>query len=158
AIEALVRQVFSDVRAQHPHTPLVLLSPLAEGADRLVARIALEHEAILIVPMPLPQDLYEQDFSTPESLTEFRALLAKAEHFAMPLASGSTRRGVEERGEDRDLQYALVGAYVARHCQLLIALWDGEASTKPGGTAQVVKYRLSGRPGLGADLGVRLED
>ncbi len=158
AIEALVRRVFSDVRAQHPHTPLVLLSPLAEGADRLVARIALEYQAILIVPMPLPQDLYEQDFTTPELLTEFRALLAKAEHFAMPLASGSTRGEVEERGVHRDLQYALVGAYVARHCQLLIALWDGEVSAKPGGTAQVVKYKLSGRPGLGAELGVRLED
>ena len=158
AIEALVRRVFSDVRAQHPHTPLVLLSPLAEGADRLVARIALEHEATLIVPMPLPQDLYEQDFTTPESLAEFRVLLAKAEHFAMPLASGSTRREVEDQGVDRDLQYALVGAYVARHCQLLIALWDGEMSALPGGTAQVVKYKLSGRPGVGADLGVRLED
>ena len=158
AIEALVRQVFSDVRAQHPHTPLVLLSPLAEGADRLVARIALEYQAILIAPMPLAQDLYERDFSTPELLTEFRDLLAKAEHFAMPLASGSTRSDVEEHGAHRDLQYALVGAYVARHCQLLIALWDGEPSAKPGGTAQVVRYKLTGRPGLGADLAVRLED
>ncbi len=158
AIEALIRRVFSDVRAQHPHTPLVLLSPLAEGADRLVARIALEHKAILIVPMPLAQDLYEQDFTTPESRTEFRDLLEHAEHFALPLATGSTRRDVAEHGAHRDLQYALVGAYVARHCQLLIALWDGEPSTKAGGTAQVVKYKLTGRPGLSADLAVRLEE
>jgi hypothetical protein len=158
AIEALVRRILSDTRAQHPHTPLVLLSPLAEGADRLVARIALEYQAILLVPMPLSQDLYEQDFSTPESLTEFRELLASAEHFAMPLASGSTRRDVEGHGVPRGLQYALVGAYVARHCQHLIALWDGEPSSKVGGTGWVVTYKLTGRPGLSADLGVRLED
>lgn len=158
AIEALVRRILSDVRARHPHTPLVVLSPLAEGADRLVARIALESQATLIVPMPLAQDLYEQDFATPESVAEFRELVASAEHFALPLASGSTRRDVEEHGVPRALQYALVGAYVARHCQHLVALWDGEPSGKVGGTAWVVKYKVSGRPGVSPDLGVRLED
>jgi len=41
-LEAWVRAVFEDLRKRYPATPLVLLSPLAEGADRLATRVALE--------------------------------------------------------------------------------------------------------------------
>src|SRR5437773_400418 len=41
ALEQQVRGIFMDLRNRYPATPLYLLSPLAEGADRLVARVAL---------------------------------------------------------------------------------------------------------------------
>src|SRR5439155_17705848 len=41
------------LRQRYPHTPLILLSPLAEGADRLVAEVSLRMGARLVVPLPM---------------------------------------------------------------------------------------------------------
>ena len=59
---------------------LCVLSPLAEGADRLVAKEVLKvPEAMLEVVLPLEKDGYMRDFETPESKEEFEGLLSQAE-------------------------------------------------------------------------------
>lgn len=155
---------FSFWRRKHPHgervpTPLVLITPLAEGADRIVARVALEFGARLVVPLPLPQADYEQDFAhhaTPaeneRSLAEFRELISDAhterviELPRVPVAAGETHHTVDDLTR-RNLQYALVGAYIARQAQVMIALWDGHppSADKPGGTADIIAFRRTGR-------------
>ncbi|HJQ69272.1 MAG TPA: hypothetical protein VKA70_09880, partial [Blastocatellia bacterium] len=136
ALEHRVTSIFADLKTTYRHTPLVLLSPLAEGADRLVARIALEKKLRLVVPLPMPQELYEADFKTEESKREFKRLLERAESvFTLTTAEG-----------ERNEQYAQVGAYIARHSHILIALWDGLPPEKVGGTAQIVQFRLKGVP------------
>src|SRR5512135_247682 len=70
-LEARVRAILEDLRKRYRDTPLVLLSPLAEGADRLAARVALDCGTRLIVPLPMSQDLYETDFETPASRADF---------------------------------------------------------------------------------------
>jgi hypothetical protein len=149
SLEGLVRTIVEDVRRQYPHSPLVVLSPLAEGADRLVARVALALGARLIVPLPLPAALYEQDFATAESREEFHRMLQQAESvFELPLVHGNSAAGIAAQGEQRDRQYAQVGAFLARHCQVFLALWDGVSDgAAPGGTADVVRFRLEGAPG-----------
>ena len=149
-LEGIVRATFVDLLEAHPTCPLVLLSPLAEGSDRLAARIALDMRLRLIVPLPLPLDVYEQDFETEESRAEFRLLLCQAEgRIAMPLIGGSSEESIRTPGADRDRQYAMVGAYIARHSQIFLALWDGvrpESGTRAGGTAEIVQFRLEGAP------------
>jgi hypothetical protein len=148
-LEEKVRSIFSDLQARYPHSPLVFLSPLAEGADRLVARVALEQGIRLFVPLPMRRELYEQDFATEASRAEFRELSAKAERqFELPLVTGNTEENIRECGEQRNRQYAAVGAYLALHTQIFIALWDGnvEEAHKTGGTAQIVRFNLEGVP------------
>jgi len=87
-IEALKRrvgQVFDglarDYLTADGATPIVVLSSLAEGADQLVASVALERGAILIAPLPMPLEEYRKDFQfglTPNALSEFDRLLARA--------------------------------------------------------------------------------
>lgn len=144
-LEARVRAVFMEIQNRYPATPLILLSPLAEGADQLAARTALDCGARLIVPLPMPQAEYERDFSSAEFLAEFRELLQRADrHFELPWAHSPTQEISGPNGEGRDRAYALLGAYIARNCQILIALWDGKDSGKEGGTAQVVRFKLEG--------------
>lgn len=60
-------------------TSLVVVSALAEGADRLVAERVLDRPgAELEVILPLAVDEYAHDFHTPASLAEFQALLGRA--------------------------------------------------------------------------------
>ncbi len=40
ALEAAVEELLTDVAAAHPHTPLIVLTGLADGADRLAAAAA----------------------------------------------------------------------------------------------------------------------
>lgn len=70
ALRAHVKGVFEKLSKQYPHTPLMMLSPLAEGADRLAARVALECGAALVVP--LPRETYERDFATDASRDQRR--------------------------------------------------------------------------------------
>jgi hypothetical protein len=128
-------QLFARFRAAYPHTPFRLLTPLAEGADRLAAEVALASQVGLFVPLPMKQREYERDFMTAESLTEFRALLAQAEsHWEIPTANSA---GIE----DRTRHYAEVGDFIARHSHVFILLWDGSDNRKVGGTAWVKKRR-----------------
>lgn len=128
-------QIFAAFRAAYPHTPFRLLSPLAEGADRLAAEVALTAEIGLVVPLPMKQQEYERDFPTAKSLAEFRALLAMAESsWEMPKAANSEI-------ENRTRLYAEVGDFIARQCHVLLLLWDGSDNKKIGGTAWVKKRR-----------------
>ena len=64
-----------------PHTPIAfsVLTPLAESADRLVAKAVLNppHSRIEVV-LPLDKEDYLQDFKSPESRQEFEELLSQA--------------------------------------------------------------------------------
>ena len=64
AIAQRVRELFNRLQRAYPHTPIVLLSSLAEGADRLVARTALECGAQLYVVLPMQVVEYERDFAS----------------------------------------------------------------------------------------------
>jgi hypothetical protein len=142
-----VRNVFMGLREQYRHTPFILLSPLAEGADRLVAEVALlpEIDARLIAPLPMRKDMYEADFESPNSLAEFNRLLGRADHsFEIPLVADEA--AVSQPGTERNLQYEAVGKYIARESQILIALWDGAETGKVGGTAAIVKFQTEGLP------------
>jgi hypothetical protein len=140
-----VRKIFQLLQKRYPHSPLQLLSPLADGADRLVAEVALAENVQLIVPLPIPQDLYEIDFQTPTSKQEFENLLEQATQvFELSLLEGNTRENIHQYGEARSKQYALVGAYIARHSHILLALWDGIPLGKSGGTSEIVQFKRTG--------------
>jgi hypothetical protein len=146
-LEARVGDLFAELRARYPHTPLILLSPLAEGADRLAARVALRMGVQLFVPLPMPRALYEEDFATADSRAEFAGLLQQADRwFELPVRRGVDEEQLREHTEQRDPQYQQVGIYIADHCHILIALWDGGATNGNGGTGQVVQYKLEGVP------------
>lgn len=125
-------QRISELVPSSPHTPVLftVISPLAEGADRLVAREVLkDQDADLEVPLPLPQEDYLRDFEADESKSEFKEMLSRAKVVTKVLSSRS-----------REEAYENVGRYVVDRCDVLIALWDGEPSRGQGGTAEIVCY------------------
>ena len=146
-LERLVRRIIEEFKSDLPNTPLTLLSALADGADRLVARVALDLGVRLIVPLPMRREIYETDFSTPGSKAEFAELLGRAGYwFELPLLEGATEAEIKEHGAARDRQYEQVGAYIVRQSHLLVALWDGRYRNLVGGTSRVVKFQLEGVP------------
>ncbi len=121
------------------NTPIsfTLVSPLAEGADRLVARAVLAHGGLLEALLPMPRVEYEKDFDTPESLAEFAGLLARA-HRLETLDCSGLMAGADYRPN----AYRNVGVETVKRCDILIALWDGKPSRGVGGTADIMALAL----------------
>lgn len=136
AIEAAVVSVLEGVRAKAPDLPLVLLTGLAEGADRLVARLVQERfGAEIIAVLPRAAESYRGDFATADSQKEFDRLLASARLVVT----------CPEDHADPTVGYAWAGNFTALHSHLLIALWDGDEARGDGGTAEIVRAKLKGR-------------
>jgi hypothetical protein len=157
-LEGLVRQLIQKFENDFPISPMTLLSALAEGADRLVAHVALELGAHLVAPLPMPRELYEEDFDTSASRLEFDTLLRKAvDWFDLPLVPGATLESIKVPGASRDLQYEQSGAYIVRRSHLLVALWDGEDRDLVGGTSRIVRFHLEGLPERFATVANRID-
>lgn len=125
---ARIRAVFGD--ASPTPVAFTVVSPLAEGADRLVAEEFLQLPGTLFdVPLPLPLIEYETDFKTPASLAEFRNLLGQA---------GATVTLPPQ--PERNQAYLQAGRYVVDTADVVIAVWDGHPAAGAGGTADVVAY------------------
>ncbi len=132
---------------------LRIISPLALGADRLVAEEALALGYKLYAPMPFSRTEYEKDFigtdpaKTPhalpmtaaEDLDQFRTLLARAGEDWMSL-DGDYDKEKPDRDEQRNRAYEAVGRFVVRNSDILIAIWNGELAAGRGGTQEVVEY------------------
>ncbi len=135
-LEGRVREALDDLSARCPSCPIVLLTGLAEGADRIAARAALGAGHAIAGVLPMDREEYERDFATEASRAEFRELSHQA----------VTVRTLPDRPDGRDAAYSALGVDIAKRCTLLIALWDGEEAGGQGGTADVVGYKLKGGP------------
>ncbi|RDS80091.1 hypothetical protein [Dyella psychrodurans] len=148
-IRQRVRDFFDQLKRTFPTLPLVALSALAEGGDQLFAAEALAAGARLVVPLPLPKELYVDDFVDVLVRSNFEHLCDRADIIRLPLLKSQSREALESHGEARNRQYAKAGIFIASHAHILMTIWDGQDSGRLGGTAQIVKYYLHGTlPGI----------
>ncbi len=133
-------EVLAELEAAHPRRRLVLLSGLAEGADRLAALIALGRGWSLRAVLAFHRTRFEQDFPTAFAIGEFRALLQAAKKIDEPKKSA-------HRGLPPEEGYHAVGQALLARSDVLIAVWDGERSRGKGGTVNVIEAaRAKGIP------------
>jgi hypothetical protein len=107
------------------------VSPLAEGADQVAAKVALESGYRLQAVLPLPREDYSNDFEA-LGLARFQELLDQAD-CVLELPS---------QAAGRHESYTLAGRATIAHCDILIALWDGAPARGAGGTAEIVSLAL----------------
>jgi hypothetical protein len=111
-----------------PGQRLSVVSALAEGADRIVATEVLARpDGQLTAVLPLDTADYLTDFKSAESRTAFWNLIGRAsEVIELPLSAS------------RQAAYEAAGVYVLDHCDVLIAIWDGQEAQGKGGTGAIV--------------------
>lgn len=138
-IEEYKKQVFKKLdELKQKYHEIILLSPLADGADRLVVYEAMKLNIKFIAVLPMQKELYQEDFDSTSKL-EFDTLLKNAEHiFTISHAKPFIR----------DRQYEHIGQYISENSDILITLWDGEYNNLQGGTSEIVKYHLKNQKEL----------
>lgn len=134
ALEALERCA----REAGAKAPMVLVSALAEGADRFAAHAARARQWHLESPLPFLIPRYEQDFAGAASIEEFQSLL-KAADSVTPIDG----EALIAAGADGAAPYAAVGQALLEHAQVLLAVWNGAPKKGPGGTAEVIENALA---------------
>lgn len=103
----------------------VVWSMLAEGADRLVADIALRHG--IDIAAVLPFDDYELDFEGHSEQDFHNQLKRCVEVVRLPRPRSPSG-------------YLVAGKEIVDRAGVVIAVWDGTRVEGKGGTAQIVSY------------------
>lgn len=144
-LEQVLRREIQAILDAHPHSPVMLLTALAIGADFLAARVGLSMERVIVVaPLPMPLEEYRQDFTEDGSLEEFNHLLDSVDHwFELPPEFGGRPLDPADP-QQRQLCYSALAEYIARYSHYGMVMWDGEPSRGPGSTAEFVNIVLHG--------------
>jgi len=131
-IKCGVDEALNKIQAAYLSDRVTLLSPLAEGADRLVVKQWLPRTTVrLVALLPLPVEDYMEDFSRLESRRELPILLKQPEAVTtLPT------------GADRNEPYLNAGRYLVEHCDVLLAIWNGQAALGIGGTGEIGQLAL----------------
>lgn len=126
-LEQAVDRSIAFIERQYPGHYLTVFSPLAVGADRLVARELLKKDASrLIAVLPLPQDEYVNDFGSTDDYRadsrsselrrEFRYWLSTRAIEVIEIPPQATRTEAFQKA----------GQFITEHSDLLIVIWDGQ--------------------------------
>ena len=137
-LRAVLREL-SDLIAHCPHSQVVMLNSLAEGADQLCAGAAEALSIPLIAALPMVQNEYEHDFSGEPLRLLQHYCRAAADCFVVPAAE------LSPVSPKKSYYYRQASIYVASHCHILFALWDGSSSSASScGTAEAVRIAREG--------------
>ena len=115
------------------------MTGMAQGADLLVAELALQAGLQIDAMLPMPLDEYLVDFDA-ESAVTLRTFLGNERVHWSELRCPASRPAVA-----RDALYSNLSDTLIDKSSLLLALWDGQASPLPAGTADTVLRYLSAR-------------
>ncbi len=118
---------------------LYFVSALADGADTLAAKCALESKWRLLSPLPFSAESYARDFSGADR-EEFEAMLNAADSIA-------ELDGVRDSPMTEERAYLQAGLVTVDQSDVMIAIWDGEEARGVGGTAMIKEEALNaGKP------------
>lgn len=156
----LVAKFFrSEFKRKYAKTPLILLTLLREGAERLVASLALELGIELVVLRAKGQETGSgglDPLSSEASRLEYERLLSRAKYsIALPEDAAETPGDADEPGDGPGHRERRVGAYIAHRCHVLLVIWDGSRARERGpGPAEVAGMKTKcafGRARSGVD-------
>jgi hypothetical protein len=123
---------------------IILVSPLADGADQMAAEIALELGFELHAVLPFARSDYRQVLLGEAEREGFDSLLER---------SGCVLELPGDRSDQLDA-YVMTGRATVAHCDVLLAVWDGLAPRGRGGTGEVVQLAVvNGTPVVHVPIG-----
>lgn len=165
-----ISEIFQSLKSKYPNTPIIFLTPLADGADRLGAEIAFDENIHVSIPLPMDIKTYKTTFGKGilkkgtskededkfinKSILEFDNLLEIVNKQSNKYIPNEIPMLFDKEDYDnlnpdeqrivRRKQYSIVGEYIAIHSHILIGLYDEKAEEKPGGTKEIVRKKLTG--------------
>lgn len=152
SLHAAVSDFVGQLKQWLGDTELRVIVGMADGADLLVAQAALDQGIGVEAVLPMPLERYASDFE-PAALAVLKTLLKRPDvrcvELSPPVSAQPGYGSVE--GPERDAMYENLTLTLIRRSSILLALWDGNPSNLPGGTADTVLRYLGLRTGTDPD-------
>jgi hypothetical protein len=128
-------KILKRYKTKYPNTPILVVTSLAEGADQLIAEVAIKVEGVFLgVLIPMGIEKYLETFSSDSAREEFIKFCGKA-IFVRDTS-------IDMVYEDNSDAFRSNTRELSNNADLLIALWDGIASNQVGGTSDTLYYKL----------------
>ena len=147
AVGEKVKELFAEYHEKYPNTKMILLTALAEGADRIAADAALRSNVTVMPVLPTSLEKYKETFtgrafgSKEGSLADFERILSDPLAYS-PISLSEIDLNVSSEG------YRYLSAYLIANSHVMIALWDGRkytnAERSKGGTYDTVRMACNG--------------
>jgi len=151
-LEKIIKNKIVKLKDTYSSSPFLMLSSLAEGADQLCAKIAIELGIELKCPLPRDLESFKEDFKG-KALPEFEDYLSHAtEYFVVPDSEPrdnlnslkNSLRNDDFYREVRHFGYRQAGIYIASRSHVLLALHDGNPPIDEGvGTAEAIDFKIN---------------
>ena len=117
------------------HTPILLLTSLAEGADRIALRSRFRDSLTICAVLPFQLEDYRNDFQGAVSVQDFEQSLNSVDEWIEPFSS-------ESRNIQRNLDYRKCANWISERSNILVAIWNGKFNDEPGGTSDTINHRI----------------
>jgi len=141
AINQSVKDYFSTMKYERKDFEITVLSSLAEGADMLCAKAALDIGFRFVVPLPMTALEYRKDFSG-KTAAMFDCLLSMADEVITV-----TPEEAEPAHPSRGFYYRQAGIFLVNRCDVLLAVWDGMERDSPDGAGTWETVKLAKESG-----------
>ena len=156
-IKQSIKSILQKQQESFPNSRLLVLTALAEGADRIGAEAAKELGVPYFAVLPFEAAVYKETSPDQSSKSKFDELIgAAAKVITLPLVAGNTLAVLCDRknAEARQKQYIALAEFLVSMSQIVIAARDKSAIASPGGTHFTCNLKL-GRIEPGATLETR---
>ena len=135
-------ELIDSFRSRYQGVPLMLMSALAEGADRIVAKVAMEKGVPVAPVFPIPENRYIETFdgtgygSREESLEDFHYILNHELTYS-PCVLCDSRTNILKA-------YRILAGYLVTNSHVIVSAWDGRRYGVKGGTYDAIRMALFG--------------
>lgn len=134
-----VASFFHTIRQALPETELRVMLGMAAGGDLVVAETALGLGIAVDAVLPMPLAEFVVDFDEQSRCLLTKLLSHRNLHcIELPLPASDAGRLLANAPDRRKAAYRNLTEVLIRKSNLMLALWDGKASRRPGGTTDTV--------------------
>jgi uncharacterized phage-like protein YoqJ len=157
-IKKRIEEFLNNFKNDNEFANIIVLTPLADGVDRIIANSIIENfsNIKILVPLPFSESIYKNTFgkglkinniSQAESIKEYESLIYKikkhnkSDDIFINLEFNKENylnQNIDQQRKIRNEQYALLGEYLIEKSDNLIAVYDENREIKKGSTLEIV--------------------
>ena len=157
-IKKRIEEFLNNFKKDNEFSNIIVLTPLADGVDRIIANSIIENfsNIKILVPLPFSESIYKNTFgkglkinniSQAESIKEYESLIYKikkhnkSDDIFINLEFNKENylnQNIDEQRKIRNEQYALLGEYLIEKSDNLIAVYDKNREIKKGSTLEII--------------------
>ncbi len=138
-LQAEFDQILENILDKAGITPIVVLTPVAEGADRLIFTSKHRDRVRIFALLPLEIKEYEKDFLGNSRRSEFHEVLELCDQ----VIDLHQYQCISSKRMRRPFAYRNTARWISDNCSILITLWNGRTPKAIGGTADIISYRIT---------------